>query len=194
MNLGSRKLTDLSETRVRLNGNKDVDTKSWGLSPSKSLAGEFSGRDPAITTDPITSASLNLGQVIDDRAIQDFTESLNARLDVLRQQIEKLNAIASPKEPESTRLTTEIQRSDSIFVSDLQHENAVIGLRVRKNPNASTEDFLEPRARFSPLQLGSVRPGSASSGRMIIERRPFSESEFDRFAKDNTGLLTNRYR
>ena len=194
VNLGSRKLTDLSETRVRLNGNKDVDTKSWGLSPSKSLAGEFSGRDPAITTDPITSASLNLGQVIDDRAIQDFSESLNARLDVLRQQIEKLNAIASPKEPESTRLTTEIQRSDSIFVSDLQHENAVVGLRVRKNPNASTEDFLEPRARFSPLQLGSVRPGSASSGRMIIEKRPFSESEFDRFAKDNTGLLTNRYR
>ena len=194
VNLGSRKLTDLSETRVRLNGNKDVDTKSWGLSPSKSLAGEFSGRDPAITTDPITSASLNLGRVIDDRAIQDFSESLNARLDVLRQQIEKLNAIALPKEPESTRLTTEIQRSDSIFVSDLQHENAVVGLRVRKNPNASTEDFLEPRARFSPLQLGSVRPGSASSGRMIIEKRPFSESEFDRFAKDNTGLLTNRYR
>ena len=29
---------------------------------------------------------------------------------------------------------------------------------------------------------------------MIIEKRPFSESEFDRFAKDNTGLLTNRYR
>ncbi|MEC8841633.1 MAG: hypothetical protein VX432_08560, partial [Candidatus Poribacteria bacterium] len=49
VNLGSRKLTDLSETRVRLNGNQDVDTltmpvsgswpdqrlKSWGLSPSK---------------------------------------------------------------------------------------------------------------------------------------------------------------
>ena len=103
-------------------------------------------------------------------------------------------ALANPEEPEPTRLTTEIQRSDSIFVSDLQHENAVLGFRVRQNPNASTEDFLEPRARFSPLQLGSVRLGSASSGRMIIEKRPFSESEFDRFAKDNTGLLTNRYR
>ena len=142
----------------------------------------------------MSSTSLNLSQILDDRAIQDFSESLNARLDVLRQQIEKLNAIALPAEPEPTALTTEIQRSDSIFVSDLQHENAVVGLRVRKNPNASTEDFLEPRARFSPLQLGSVRPGSSGSGRMIIEKRPFSESEFDRFAKDNTGLLTNRYR
>ena len=194
VNLGSRKLTDLSETRVKLNGSKDVDTKSWGLSPSRSFASEFSGRDPAITTDPITSVSLNLGQIIDDRTIRDFSDSLNVRLDVLRQQIEKLNAIALPEESEPTKLTTEIQRSDSIFVSDLQHENAVVGVRVRQNPNASTEDFLEPRARFSPLQLGSVRPGSASSGRMIIEKRPFSESEFDRFAKDNTGLLTNRYR
>ena len=194
VNLGGRKLTDLSETRVRLNGNTDVATKSWGLSPSRSLSGEFSGRDPAITTDSMSSTSLNLSQILDDRAIQDFSESLNARLDVLRQQIEKLNAIALPAEPAPTALTTEIQRSDSIFVSDLQHENAVVGLRVRKNPNASTEDFLEPRARFSPLQLGSVRPGSSGSGRMIIEKRPFSESEFDRFAKDNTGLLTNRYR
>ena len=198
VNLGSRKLTDLSETSyvswVRLNGSIDVDTKSWGLSPTKSLAGEFSGRDPAITTNPVTSTSLNLGQIIDDQAIRDFSDSLNARLDILRQQVEKLNAITLPEEPEPTRLTTEIQRSDSIFVSDLQHENAVLGFRIRQNPNASTEDFLEPRARFSPLQLGSVRLGSASSGRMIIEKRPFSESEFDRFAKDNTGLLTNRYR
>ncbi|MFP6724620.1 MAG: hypothetical protein VCF25_30775, partial [Candidatus Poribacteria bacterium] len=143
---------------------------------------------------PVTSTSLNLGQIIDDQAIRDFSDSLNARLDILRQQVEKLNAITLPEEPEPTRLTTEIRRSDSIFVSDLQHENVVLGIRIRQNPNASTEDFLEPRARFSPLQLGSVRLGSASSGRMIIEKRPFSESEFDRFAKDNTGLLTNRYR
>ena len=194
VNLGSRKLTDRFETRVRLNGGIDLDAKSHGLSPTKSLAGEFSGRDPAITTNPVTSTSLNLGQIIDDQAIRDFSDSLNARLDILRQQVEKLNAITLPEEPEPTRLTTEIRRSDSIFVSDLQHENVVLGIRIRQNPNASTEDFLEPRARFSPLQLGSVRLGSASSGRMIIEKRPFSESEFDRFAKDNTGLLTNRYR
>jgi len=194
VNLGSRKLSDRFETRVRLNGGIDLDAKSHGLSPTKSLAGEFSGRDPAITTNPVTSTSLNLGQIIDDQAIRDFSDSLNARLDVLRQQVEKLNAITLPEEPEPTRLTTEIRRSDSIFVSDLQHENVVLGIRIRQNPNASTEDFLEPRARFSPLQLGSVRLGSASSGRMIIEKRPFSESEFDRFAKDNTGLLTNRYR
>ena len=42
VNRGGRKLTDLSETRVRLNGNTDVATESWGLSPSRSLSDEFS--------------------------------------------------------------------------------------------------------------------------------------------------------
>lgn len=147
--------------------------------------------DP-LKTEPVVTTRLNFSNTIDDDAITGFNESLNARLEFIGQQVETLNTIALPAKKDPTLTTTPPELSGAIRVSNQQHGHLPIGVRIRGNPNASQEDFFRPtRQIFPPFQVGTGRIGSPISGRLIIQRQPFSGSGFEGFAAANLGLLTN---
>ena len=150
-----------------------------------------SATDP-LKKEPVATTTLNLQHVLADDSVLSYSDSLDARLSILDQQLDELDGITFPTEDEEALTFAGPTRSPYIDSSNRPQLGNPIGIRIAQDPHVSGAEFVQRRSGAHPFEIGSVQLGRGQGG-LVIERRPLASESFQQFASNNTGLLTNNY-
>jgi len=150
-----------------------------------------SATDP-LKKEPVVTTALNLQHVLGDDSVLSYSDSLDARLSILDQQLNELDDITFPTEDDEALTFAGPTRHPYIDSSNRPQLGNPIGIRIAQDPHVSGAEFVQRRSGAHPFEIGSVQLGRGQGG-LVIERRPLASESFQQFASNNTGLLTNNY-